>query len=82
MVFLLVNSINLLPLPTLDAKEGCLGPFVRVSKVAKTKENKDKREEERTGGGKELESKIKLGEYESQAHCRNPLSIQGEKNIF
>lgn len=59
---LLIALIYFLP-PLLDAKESCLGPFVRVSKVEKTKENKDKRgEEEGTGGGRELEREIKLGE--------------------
>lgn len=48
--------------------------------MGKTKDNKGKSEEERTDGGRELEGEIKLGECESQAHCRNPLSIQGGKN--
>lgn len=47
--------------------------------MLKTKENKGKSEETRSGGGRELEREIKLGECTSQAHYRNPLSIQGGK---
>lgn len=94
-ILLCVNSLNLLPSPV-DGNTSCLGPFretvsaiMRMRKGKKRgregereSESKEKeRKKEREGGRKSEKKNSAEKVYDSLAHYRNPVSIQGENRF-